>query len=220
MPRPKKIALPVRADRESCSRALASRRAHPPRRRDCRPPVRDSRVPAPLSARRHAAGLGAPLPQRRLRGAGAATAARPRTIPHHHAAARRSHRTSQAREPASHRHYTAARTGYVVRPKRAGHLRLHPVSLPQAAWTHRAPTARSPGAQEVRSRIRQPDLAVGHALWSLCPAPRRRQDAGPAAMPSSTTPAGSSRTLSSMPAKVWTFAWTACAKPLRPAVSR
>src|SRR6516165_10756047 len=37
---------------------------------------------------------------------------------------------------------------------------LHPLSLSQAARTHRTPTARSPGTQEVRSRIRQPDLAV------------------------------------------------------------
>jgi putative transposase len=38
-----------------------------------------------------------------------------------------------------------------------------------------------PAHKKFRSRIQQSDLAVGHALWSLCPAPRRRQDAGPAA---------------------------------------
>ena len=50
----------------------------------------------------------AALPQWRLRGAGAATAA---GIPHHHAAACRPHRASQARKPAPYRLHPVARVG-------------------------------------------------------------------------------------------------------------
>jgi hypothetical protein len=44
------------------------------------------------------------------------------------------------------------------------HFRLHSVPLPQTSRSFGTSTARSSGAQEVRSRTQQPDLAIGRAL--------------------------------------------------------
>ena len=99
---------------EPLPRGELTRRA----RGDRCPPLRHSRFQTHIGFRRYLAGLGAPLPQRWFRSPRAATPAGPRTVAHHHSTARRSDRTSQTREPASHRHHPVAGTGSVVRPKR------------------------------------------------------------------------------------------------------
>src|SRR5712691_12315593 len=75
-------------------------------------------------------------------------------------------------------HHPAARIGPVCGPKLSRRVRLHAVPLPQTARSHRAPTAGAARAQEVRSPNQQSDLAGRHAVRTLRPAPRRRQDAG------------------------------------------
>src|SRR5205823_6860118 len=144
---------------------------------DCRSPLRDSVLPTYVRFGRHSVGLGASLSQRRLRSSRSSAAPGPRAIPHHHAATRRPHRTPQTREPAPYRDYLAARTGAVVRTGRTRGLRRHAVPFPQTARPDGTAVVGRAGAQEVRSRTEQPDLAVRRALWALRPAPRRRQDA-------------------------------------------
>ena len=95
---------------------------------------------------------------------------------------RRAHRTAQAREPASHRHRVCcASLALADQPNQ------QPTCRPPRSIVSCAP-ADSPSAnccstkphrsQKVRSRVRQSDLAVRHAVRSLGAAPRRRQDAG------------------------------------------
>ena len=105
-------------------------------------------------------------------------AARPGTVPHHFTATRRSHRTAETRESASHRHHPVARTGAGVGPRHGRPVGLHPLPLPQTARPLGTSTARSARPQEVRGRTLQPDLAVRHALRPLRAAPRRRENAG------------------------------------------
>src|SRR5439155_23389967 len=94
--------------------------------------------------------------------AGPATPQGPRAEPRHLPATGGTDRTAQARKPAPHRNHTAAGTAAVVRCAQLLAL-IGGQSLP---FSQRAPvdskaTAGAAGAQEVRGRVSQSDLAVG-----------------------------------------------------------
>jgi len=112
-------------------------RTHSPRAGDGRPSLRDPRFPAYGGDRRYLAGLGAPLSPRRFRSPRPPSAAGPGTVPHHFTATRRSHRTAETRESASHRHHLVARTGAGVGPRHDRPVGLHPLPLPQTARASR-----------------------------------------------------------------------------------
>ena len=99
----------------------------------------------------------------------------------------------------------------------AGDLRLHAVPLPQTARPLRTATARS----RRRTRSSKPNTATRSGSPTCSSAPTSSAPAAarcrPFCTPPSMTPAGSSRTPSSIPARDWMPAWTACARPSPPA---
>ncbi len=148
----------------------APRRTHAPRPGDRRPPLRHSPFHPPPGLGGHAAGLDAALsPQRtstRCRPSRARTADRPAPSPTATAAL-----IERLKRENPHRTGTALLRELAAASERnqAGHFGFHALSFPARPRPHRTPTAarQSHRAQKVRSRVRQPDLAIRHALRPL-----------------------------------------------------
>src|SRR6266576_3744033 len=105
----------LRANRSAGNRNSSPRRTHAPGPGDRQPHLRHPPFETDGGFRRYTARLGAALPQRRFRSAGSQASPGPWTVARHQPATGQPHRTPEAREPASHRHDSVARTGFVFR---------------------------------------------------------------------------------------------------------
>lgn len=159
-------AVPLRTHRPAGVGNPAARRTDAARPRGRLPPLRHSALHAPPGVGGHFTRVDATLSPQRTHCAHSPTAPGPRPDSRRRAGDRRAHRTAQAREPAPHWCRAAARVG--ARPSRYA-VGLHALSFPARSRTYpTSVTARqNHRAQEVRSRARQPDLAVRHAVRSV-----------------------------------------------------